>query len=113
MAGVKGMRDRLIKSPERIERFRASVRVALIRNRLTKHILGEVEMSSTQVRACEILLNRAIPTVGQVEITGQDGGPIQHAVDGMSTMDKARAIHYAMVKAAEALKKAKQSSEAA
>lgn len=113
MAGVKGMRDKLLKSPERIERFRASVRVALIRNRLTKHILGDVEMSATQVRACEILLNRAIPTVGHVEITGEGGGPVQHAIEGMSVMDKARAIHYAMVKAAEAVKKAKQSAETA
>lgn len=70
MAGVKGMRDKLLQSPERIKRFRASVRVALIRNRLTKHILGELQMSPTQVRACEILLSRIIPTQQHVEHSG-------------------------------------------
>ena len=98
MAGVKGMRDKLLKSPERVEQWRASVRVALIRNRLTKHILGEIEMSATQVRACEILLTRAIPTVGQVEISGKDGGPIETA--SVSETDLARWLAFEATKKA-------------
>jgi hypothetical protein len=77
MSGVKGMRDKLFKSPVMVDKFRASIRVALIRNRLMKHFLGELEMSATQIRAAEILISKAIPSLANVEHTGADGGPIQ------------------------------------
>ena len=98
MAGKKGMRhaDRLIKSPSFIERWRAGVRVELIRQRLDKQALGELktrikgpngkmievptEMSKAALKAAELLLARCVPTVSAVEVTGKDGGPVESAV---------------------------------
>jgi len=71
MAGVKGMRDKLLKSPARIEAWRAGVRVGLIRNRLQNHFLGKIELSPTQLKAAEILLGRTIPAMAHVEHTGE------------------------------------------
>lgn len=71
MAGVKGMRDKLFKSPQMVEKFRASIRVGLIRNRLMKHIIGELEMTPTQIRAAEILLNKSVPNLGHIEHAGE------------------------------------------
>lgn len=65
------MRDKLLNSPVRIEAWRAGVRVALIRNRLQKHFLGEIELSQTQLKAAEILLNRTVPTVASLEHKGE------------------------------------------
>lgn len=38
--------------------------------RLRKHVLGQVEMSATQIKAAEILLRKVVPDVKQVEHTG-------------------------------------------
>ena len=38
-------------------------------NRLKKHARGEIEMSPTQIRAAEILLDRVIPKLSAVEQT--------------------------------------------
>lgn len=71
MAGKVGMRDKLMQSPARAEAWRAGVRVGLIRNRLQKHFLGEIELSPTQLKAAEILLNRTVPTIASFEHTGE------------------------------------------
>lgn len=70
MAGVKGMRDKLYKSPAMVEKFRASIRVGLIRNRLMNHLLGKLEMTTTQLKAAEILLNKSVPSMASVEHKG-------------------------------------------
>lgn len=71
MAGVKGMHDKRIKSPAIAEKFRSSIRVGLIRNRLMKHIIGELQMTPTQVRAAGILLSKAVPNLSNVEHSGE------------------------------------------
>ena len=71
MSGKKGMRDKLLNSPVRAEAWRAGVRVGLIRNRLQKHFLGVLELTATQIKAAEILLNRTIPTMQSFEHSGE------------------------------------------
>ncbi len=71
MAGVKGMRDKLMSSPQRAELWRAGVRIGLIRNRLMKHFLGELELTPTKLRAAEILISKTLPNMAQVEHTGE------------------------------------------
>jgi len=45
-------------------------------NRLTDHVVGKNEMSSTQVRSAEVLLRKSLPDLRATELTGVDGGPI-------------------------------------
>ena len=71
MAGKAGMRDKLLKSPQRAEQWRAGVRIGLIRNRLTQHFLGKLELTPTQLKAAEILLSKTLPSVAHVEHSGE------------------------------------------
>ena len=54
---------------EHDERTRKKIQVSQIINRLTKHIDGECEMTTTQVRAAEILLKKALPDLSQTDLT--------------------------------------------
>ena len=47
------------------ESTRAAIQVRQIVNRLQKHIDGAVEMSTTQIRAAEILLKKTLPDLSQ------------------------------------------------
>jgi len=49
---------------------RDKIKVSQLANRLTKHALGEVELSQTQVRAIEILLRKVLPDLAAIEHTG-------------------------------------------
>ena len=69
MAGKHGVR----LNKRQAESTRAKIQTSQIINRLSKHIDGEVKMSSTQVRAAEILLKKALPDLKSSEHTGKDG----------------------------------------
>lgn len=85
MAGKVGMRDKLFKSPVMVEKFRASIRVGLIRNRLMNHLLGKLEMTPTQLKAAEILLNKCVPSMASMEHSGE----VQHSfVAGLPEVTK-------------------------
>lgn len=59
-----------------IEEARQKIRTTQLINRLQDHALGNVDMSSTQVRATEGLLKKVLPDLKQTEHTGEDGGPL-------------------------------------
>ena len=59
MAGVRGRR----LNREHDELTRSKIKTSQIINRLVNHILGAVEMTNTQVRAAEILLNKTLPNL--------------------------------------------------
>ncbi len=48
---------------------RARIKTSQLVNRLQDHVYGKVELSATQVRAAEILLARALPTLTQTDLT--------------------------------------------
>lgn len=52
------------------ERTKEKIRASQLINRLRDHAMGKVRMSSTQVRAAEILLRKLIPDLASVEYTG-------------------------------------------
>ena len=54
---------------ERAEMWREKIKVANIITRLEKHAEGEVEMTPTQVKAAQVLLDRVMPTLSASEIT--------------------------------------------
>lgn len=52
-----------------VDSWRAGVQIAMIRTRLHDHIEGKVNMSPTQLQACKVLLDKAIPSLVQQDIT--------------------------------------------
>lgn len=50
----------------------SGIRAGYLVSRLEKHADGEIEMSPTQIRAAEILLDRALPKLSAVEQTNID-----------------------------------------
>jgi hypothetical protein len=46
-------------------------------NRLQNHVIGRIEMSSTQLSAAEVLLKKTLPDLSAAELTGSGGGPVQ------------------------------------
>jgi len=53
------------------ENTRAKIKVAELINRFHKHFMGECELTPTQVQAGKILLDRALPILQSVEISGE------------------------------------------
>jgi hypothetical protein len=75
-------------SPSVIANWRASIDVAKIRERIQHSALGidhvvggqvKPPMDANALRAAELLLSRAIPTVSAatIEVSGPNGGPMQ------------------------------------
>lgn len=104
MAGVKGMHARLSTSPMYAERVRARIRAGGIVHRLEKHVLGEIEMTATQVSAAVALLRKCVPDLATVEHTGKDGGPIQ--TQNVTQEELARWLAYEVTQ--QTIRKAKQ-----
>jgi len=63
------------RGPSRSNHLSAGVRqkiqTANIITRLQKHVDGDVEMSATQVRAAEILLQKVVPNLASIESFNQ------------------------------------------
>jgi hypothetical protein len=64
-------------NPRHSDMVRSKIQASQLVNRLTDHVLGEVEMSSTQVQAAKILLDKILSNAPQqTEISGPEGGPV-------------------------------------
>lgn len=59
---------------------RAKIQAAQLINRLTAHACGELELSSTQVRAIEVLLRKTLPDLSDVRME-MDASPITFQLD--------------------------------
>lgn len=53
------------------ENTRAKIKVAELCNRFHKHFMGECELTPTQIQAGKILLDRALPVLQSVEVSGE------------------------------------------
>jgi hypothetical protein len=62
------------------DEVRAKIQASVIIDRMTQHFTGKIEMTATQLRAGEILLDRSVPKLAQIQHTGADGGPVQLVV---------------------------------
>jgi hypothetical protein len=52
------------------ERTRQRIKTSMLVNRLSDHVLGNAQMSPTQIRAAEILLNKTLSNLTATELTG-------------------------------------------
>ena len=59
---------------------RMKIQAAQLINRLTAHACGELELSSTQVRAIEVLLRKTLPDLSDVRME-VDSAPITFQLD--------------------------------
>lgn len=66
MANKSGQRYTLHQT----DACRAKIKTTQLVNRLTAHAMGEIELSGTQVRSIEILLNKTLANLSAQEITG-------------------------------------------
>ena len=64
-------------NPAHDERTRAKIQTSQLLNRLVSHVNGEVELSSTQVRAAEILLRKTLPDLASVELSSDPDKPVK------------------------------------
>jgi transposase len=53
------------------EACRAKIKTTLILGRLMKHLEGKLELSPTQVRCAEIMLNKSLANLTATEISGE------------------------------------------
>ena len=58
------------------EEHRNRIKTSMLLNRLEKHILGEVDMSNTQIKAVDILLKKSVPDLQSISLSGEGGGGI-------------------------------------
>lgn len=63
--------------PRHSEEIRTKIQSTQLVNALSNHVFGKNEMSSTQIKAAEILLRKSLPDLTQVSGPG-DGG--EHTV---------------------------------
>lgn len=59
-----------------IAEAREKIKTTQLINRLQNHALGEIEMSSTQVRAVEVLLRKSVPDLANLTLQGDANNPI-------------------------------------
>jgi hypothetical protein len=70
---------------------RAKIKASQLINRLQDHVFKEgIEISSTQMKAIEILLRKCLPDLQAIELTGADGGPIETL--NVTDVERAKAL---------------------
>lgn len=58
------------------ETWRQNIQTSVIIDRLQKHIMGEIEMSSTQIAACTTLLKKTAPDLSVQDLNANVNGKI-------------------------------------
>lgn len=59
------------------QKTREKIQASQVVNRLIKHVLGELELSPTQVTAACKLMNKTIPDLKSLEISGDEANPLK------------------------------------
>lgn len=57
--------------------WKAKIRASVICHRLHRHVEGKLELSSTQIKAAQILLAKVVPDLARTEMTGKDGAALE------------------------------------
>lgn len=67
--------------PFHTDEIRAKIQASQLINRLTDHALGAIDLSSTQVRAIEVLLRKAVPDLSAVDLNANVQGDLNLIVE--------------------------------
>jgi hypothetical protein len=63
-------------NPRHQQLIRDKINAGLLVERLTECALGQLELTSQQMKAIEILLKKSVPDLSAVEMTGDADAPI-------------------------------------
>lgn len=64
-------------NPHHSDMVRQKIQASVLVDRLHKHASGELEMTASQIRAAEILLDRSVPKLSQVQHSGDAEQPLK------------------------------------
>jgi hypothetical protein len=64
--------------------WKANIRAAQIMNRLHGHVMGEVELSQTQINAAKIILAKILPDLAQTTLASDSANPPKIVVEWKS-----------------------------
>jgi hypothetical protein len=53
--------------------IRLKIQASVIAERLHKHLMGKLKLKPTQIKAAEILLDRSVPKLQQIQGPGDEG----------------------------------------
>lgn len=67
----------------RQDEVRAKIKAGNLIARLEQHIGGKITLETSQIKCIEILLDRSIPKLSSIEVTGDPESPL-HITHGMS-----------------------------
>ena len=73
--------------PAHDERTRAKIQTSQLINRLYSHANGEVDMTSTQIKAAEILLRKTIPDLAAVSVGSDPEKPLKMTFEWLKPVD--------------------------
>lgn len=65
-----------IRSIFQTEATRQKIKTSQLINRLEKHILGNLELTNTQVKGIEILLRKTLPDLASTQLSNDPNNPI-------------------------------------
>lgn len=71
------MHKRASTSPAAAEAIRSRIQAGVIADRLVKHVVGEVEMSQSQVSAGLGLLKKVLPDLSSTELSSDPDKPVK------------------------------------
>ena len=58
------------------EEIRRKIQAGVIIDRLQKHFLGQLELTKEQIRSAEILLDRSVAKLSQIQLIGDETQPL-------------------------------------
>jgi hypothetical protein len=59
------------------DKVKSAIQTGLIVKRLQEHMLGDLQLTRSQIDAAKILLGKTMPDLAKTTLTGEEGGPIQ------------------------------------
>jgi hypothetical protein len=61
---------------ELTEQWKERIKAGVILDRLTKHVAGKIKMSTSQVRAADILLKKVMPDLSKADVDNTHSGNV-------------------------------------
>ena len=63
-------------NPRHSDEIRQKIQASVLVYRLHQHAIGELDMTSTQIKAAETLLDRSVPKLQSIQHSGDEDHPI-------------------------------------
>lgn len=64
-------------NPRHSDMVRQKIQASVLIDRMHRHVIGELDMTASQVAAANSLLDRSVPKLSQIQHTGDPDNPVQ------------------------------------